>query len=121
MAQSQMHTVCSDCIAIFREAATVLSSESAEEEYLPFGASHRTRLTANVSQSKCHMCLLLNDSIPRLLEPPDPEELLLLNACQDRHDTKAVNISLVGSNDNNLDEMTLYTGSVRIQDGKYII
>ncbi len=120
MAQPENYMTCSDCIAIFKDAAAVLSSESAIEARSPFNTSYRTRLAANVSSSKCYMCILLHASIPRLLDDFGPEQSVALRIIRASRDQGAVTVSLLGSDrEDSLAEIN-YTGSVRIQDGEKV-
>jgi hypothetical protein len=63
------------------------------------------------------MCMLLHASIPRLLGDLNTEEFLVLNTYRDRHDRGAVSVGLIGSNWKHSEQMIMYEGSVRIQDG----
>jgi hypothetical protein len=67
------------------------------------------------------MCMLLHTSIPRLLGDLDPEEFLVLNICRNRLDRGAVSVGLIGSNWKHSEQMVMYEGSVRIQDGIQLV
>jgi hypothetical protein len=120
MAQLQIHTTCDDCIKIFKDAASLLSSKSEEEKssVILFHPSYQSRLKANMSSSTCHMCTLLGASIPRLLESFDSKEVLGLAISRARHDPAAANVILVGCETDALNIQTHYTGSLQIQDSE---
>lgn len=120
MAHPQIHTVCSDCMAIFKNAASVLSSKTAEEPFSLFNSMYRARLAANVSLSKCHMCMLLHASIPQLLEYFNPEYTLRIRISRDRHDRDAVAVMLVAYNRKEFTRQLGFPGSIRIQDGEKV-
>jgi hypothetical protein len=97
MAPPQTDTACHDCVKILQAAATLLSLKSKERPpMILFHNSYQMRLAANLSSSKCHMCTLLGESIPRLLEPPDPKELMGLAISKARHDPDAATVTLCG-------------------------
>ena len=83
-----------------------------------FHNSYQIRLAANLSSSKCHMCTLLGESIPRLLEPPDPKELMGLAISKARHDPDAATVTLCGYERERKSRRTAYAGSLRIQDSE---
>lgn len=121
MAQPQTHTTCDDCIRILQDAASLLSSKSLEASSATlFHTKHQSRLTANVSSSKCHMCTLQYAQIPRLLESFNSKEVLALAIFRARHEPHAVTIGLVGFEGEALDRQTHYLGSLRIQHGEKI-
>jgi hypothetical protein len=59
--------------------------------------------------------MLLDASIPRLLESFDPEEMLALNISLDRYDRNAVQVCVIGSNRNAVDQMIIYVGSLPVR------
>ncbi|KAK1780093.1 heterokaryon incompatibility protein-domain-containing protein [Copromyces sp. CBS 386.78] len=120
MAHLQIHTTCDDCIEILKHAASLLASESAEEpSMIVFHTSYQIRLAAKVSSSKCHMCALLSVSIPRLLEPLDSKEMLVLIISRAPHDKDPAAVTLCGCEIEALDRQTHYPGSLRIQDAEH--
>jgi hypothetical protein len=119
MAQPQTDTACHDCIKILQAAATLLSLKSKERPpMILFHNSYQMRLAANLSSSKCHMCTLLGRSIPRLLESPDPKELMGLAISKARHDPDAAIVTLSGYERERKSRKTTYVGSLRIQDSE---
>ncbi|KAI0194271.1 heterokaryon incompatibility protein-domain-containing protein [Xylaria flabelliformis] len=62
------------------------------------------------------MCILLNASIPRLLEPFIAEVIPVLELSRARHGPDAAVLSLVGCEQEDLGRQTHYSGSLRIQD-----
>ncbi|KAL9070108.1 MAG: hypothetical protein Q9157_005932, partial [Trypethelium eluteriae] len=117
MAHPQMNTVCSDCFSIFKIAASILYSQSAEEHRLPFGIPYEARLAINVYSSTCHMCTLLHTSIPQLLEPSDPEDSRELIISRSPHDRAAIMVNFIVISG---DEPTKYPISIRIQNGEKV-
>lgn len=116
-----MHTTCDDCVEILKHAAALLMSEpksSRESSLLPFDSSYQLRLEDRVSSPRCHMCALLSACIPRLLEPLDPKEMLVLAISSTRHDPNAATVSLVGCDVETLNRQQHFSGSLRIQEGE---
>jgi hypothetical protein len=64
------------------------------------------------------MCTLLGGSILRLLEPPDPKELMGLAISKARHDPDAATVTLCGYERERNSRRTAYVGSLRIQDSE---
>lgn len=122
MAPPQLYTTCADCVKVLQDAASLLSSDTKKprDSVLNlFHESHRTRLIACLSASKCRMCLLLSASIPRLLQPLDDEELLTLEVSRAQHDLDAAVVGLVGFGGGASGMQTHYSGGLRIQDGEH--
>lgn len=122
MASPQSYTTCADCVKVLQDAASMLSSDTkkpTDSLVNLFHNSHRTRLIANVSASKCRMCLLLSAFIPRLLQPLDDEELLALVVSRARHDLDAAAVGVVGFRRDALGTQRHYSGGLRIQDGEH--
>ncbi|KAK0722621.1 heterokaryon incompatibility protein-domain-containing protein [Lasiosphaeria miniovina] len=122
MEHPEMHTTCDDCVKILKHAAAFLTSEpkpSREPPLLLFDSSYQSRLVARVSSSECHMCVLLSDCIPRLLESLDPKEMLILSISGARHDQNAAIVSLVGCDVEALDLQQHFNGSLRIQEAEH--
>jgi hypothetical protein len=116
---AQTYATCGYCIKLFEDAASILSQSSEEEStVIHFDASSQTRLAANVSLLRCHMCILLDASIPRLLKPLNSKELLVLSTSRARYDPEAVTVSLVGLERKKLGHHLHYDGVLRIQDGE---
>lgn len=115
----QANTACNYCIRILADVACLLSPASVEDaSMVVFDVAYQIRLTANVSSSKCHMCVLLSGSMPRLLQALDSSEVLGFAISRARHDPNAATIVLVGCEAEALDLQTHYTGSLRIQHGE---
>ncbi|KXX78452.1 Heterokaryon incompatibility protein 6, OR allele [Madurella mycetomatis] len=119
MASLQFYATCADCVKVLQDAASLLSSDTKKPRdslVNLFHNSHRTRLIANVSVSKCRMCLLLSAFIPRLLQPLDNEELLALVVSRARHDLDAAAVGVIEeSRHDDFDRLSLKNlGHVRI-------
>ncbi|OAA32751.1 Heterokaryon incompatibility [Moelleriella libera RCEF 2490] len=116
MERQQINTTCDHCINIFQDAASLLRSESLEASSTSlFYKKHQSRLAANVSSSKCHMCTLLHAQIPRLLESFSPGEVLALTISRARHEFHVATVGLIGFEKDAVERQTHYTGSLRIQ------
>lgn len=119
MAQPQAYTTCDDCIKIFEDAGSILSSEpQAEPSRIPFNKSYQSRLAINRSASQCRMCTLLGASIPELLQPFGEGQKLELEMNIDKYDSAAVVLSLVSLREEKTVMRSYLMGSLRIQDSK---
>ncbi|KAI3323719.1 hypothetical protein HD806DRAFT_495435 [Xylariaceae sp. AK1471] len=76
------------------------------------------RIAENVNLWRCQMCILLDASIPQLLEPSDPKVILALEISRARHGPDAAVLRLVGCERERPSLQTHYSGSLRIQDVK---
>ncbi|KAG8409265.1 hypothetical protein J3459_017160 [Metarhizium acridum] len=102
---------------ILADTACLLSSASVQDALTVVSdVLYQIQLTANVlSSSKCHMRMLLSDSIPWLLEAFDSSEALGFGISRARHDPNSATVVLVGFNTEASDYQTRYPGSLRIQ------
>ncbi|KAI1127877.1 hypothetical protein F5Y10DRAFT_187913 [Nemania abortiva] len=117
MAQPQVPTICDECTEILRNVASFLASESDWMYHTRvFDSSHQAQIANNVSLQSCQMCIHLGTSIPRLLEPLDPEEILRFCFFRAEITGYAGYLGLVCLDEGEELRTRNYSGELRIQD-----
>lgn len=74
MTEQQLHTTCEDCTSLVQHAAAMIQSSDQYTVKTPYDSQYQSRLLANVTSSKCHMCTILHANIPQLILPFEPGE-----------------------------------------------
>lgn len=127
MAQMQLHTECDDCISLLQHAATIISqfaslsesSSSQKEWMILYDKQYQKRLLANVASSKCYMCVLLHEHIPRLSEYHCIGEKWHILVTRAQYDHLAANINYVSIYERNKHEtFTSCPGSLQVYEGR---
>ncbi|KAL7806376.1 heterokaryon incompatibility domain-containing protein [Trichoderma aethiopicum] len=107
---------CNDCLKIFKLAAPLIRSRSAEEPPRPLiDASYQARLAANAASSQCHMCTLLVNCMPELLKAADSKEQLKFEICLTPQDPDSIHVGLVQYYGESMKSERYFPGALRIQ------
>jgi hypothetical protein len=118
MALSTINKICDDCVSLFKDAASILSSGSSEKLSTIFTTDYQSRLTANVSLAGCHMCALIAENISWGLKPLDHTERLELTILKAGDHEDAAILDLIGYEIKPENGRRFYPGRLRIQDGQ---